>query len=216
MKHSRKEKISRMLSPENYIRQRARLLPVYECLVNSDWKNDRIANVIVTRQHSNGNFTVGLYLADLFCQGIKDTHWYFNISPSDYKNFREELSEHQSMETIPYVIAHNIIFAAHEYAMECGLDSHIGFTGTTQFILEEDSENIELIDIECGEDGMPVFMSSPGQSQAQVMRILARLEKGVGPGNYKVVYSPSDYPGNSDDDIIDDGSNNTDYDENVV
>lgn len=82
---------------------------------------------------------------DEYCQGIKDTYWYFNISPSDYKSFREEMSEHQSMETIPYVLAHNIIFAAHEYAPECG------------------------------EDGIPVFMSSPGTSDTNLKALFTHL-----------------------------------------
>lgn len=200
----KKAKANSILSPENYIRQRARSLPLYECMVNSDWEVTKIVNVIVSRRHTTGNFTVGLYLADLFCQGIKDTHFYFNLSKDEYSSFRKRVTTNQPIEIVSYVLAHNIIFAAHEFAGECGLDSHPDFTGITQYILEEDSDNIELVDIECGEEGTPVFIATPGQSLLQVQRKLARLDKNIGPGNYKVVYHTDDYPYDSDNEITDD------------
>jgi hypothetical protein len=211
MARSKKEKTNRMLSPENYMRQRARSLPLHECFVNSDWKSAKMATLFVSRRHTNGNFSVGIYLADLFCQGVKDTGWRFNISAPEYESFVETLSEKKSMEKIPYVLAHNIIFAAHEFAGECGIDSHPDFTGTTRFILEEDSDEIELIDIECGEDGVPVFMNSPGQSQAQALRIIGKLDKTIGAGNYEVRYMNM-----PDEDFDDDFDEDFDEDEQDV
>ncbi len=32
-----------MLSPENYIRQKARTLPLFECWVNKNWREDKLA-----------------------------------------------------------------------------------------------------------------------------------------------------------------------------
>lgn len=51
-------KVIQMLSPENYIRKKARSLPIYECKVNTDWQAEGIAQVIVSRKHINGNVTV--------------------------------------------------------------------------------------------------------------------------------------------------------------
>jgi hypothetical protein len=33
------------LSPENYIRQKARNLPVFECMINEDWEVSKMASV---------------------------------------------------------------------------------------------------------------------------------------------------------------------------
>ena len=38
MAKKKKGKVIQMLSPENYIKQRARTLPIYECRINSDWE----------------------------------------------------------------------------------------------------------------------------------------------------------------------------------
>ena len=42
MAKTSKGKVIQMLSPENYIRQKARTLPVYECMVNSGWDETKI------------------------------------------------------------------------------------------------------------------------------------------------------------------------------
>ena len=46
-------KVVQMLSPENYIRTKARTLPLYECWINTDWKEGSQASCIVSRKHSN-------------------------------------------------------------------------------------------------------------------------------------------------------------------
>ena len=50
---------AQQLSPENYIRQKARNLPVFECMINEDWEVGKMASVSVARKHTNGNITLG-------------------------------------------------------------------------------------------------------------------------------------------------------------
>ena len=73
MAKNKKKPQPQLLSPENYIRQKARNLSIYECLINDDWKKMGSANVVIARIHTNGNLTVGAYLVDLLCMGVKDT-----------------------------------------------------------------------------------------------------------------------------------------------
>src|SRR5690606_26262263 len=67
------------LSPAAYIRKKARNLPISKCYVQSLWKDTGMSSVFVTRAHKNGNLTVGLYLVDLKCLGIKNALYQFNI-----------------------------------------------------------------------------------------------------------------------------------------
>lgn len=182
-----KKKIIPMMSPENYIRHRSRSLPFLECLINPEWQEMKIANIIMSRRHSNGNVTLCLYLADLFCQGVKDTHWYFNITSADYDEFKKNIADKQDMVNISYILGHNIIYASLEFGEEWGFDSHKDFNNITKYFLEEDSEETELIDIECGVDGKPAFMRSPDQSRAEAEKIMMKLEKSAGPGNYLII-----------------------------
>jgi hypothetical protein len=170
------------LSPENYIRQKARNLPLYKCLINVDWKTNGMASVSVARRHANGNITAGLFLVDLNCLGVKDAMYLFNI-PED--EFMGNISGggHVDLETISYELAHNIIFAAIEFANEYGFKPHKDFA-IAQYILEEDTEEIELIEIKCGKDGKPFYVQGPGENEQQADRIIAQLKHSAGEGNY--------------------------------
>jgi len=45
MANKNKGKVIPMLSPENYIKTKARSLPIYECIVNADWEESKTAMV---------------------------------------------------------------------------------------------------------------------------------------------------------------------------
>ena len=176
-------KVVQMLSPENYIRKKARTLPLFECLVNDDWKEQGVAHIVVARSHTNGNITMCMYLVDLYCLGIKNTQYLFNILKTEYQEKKESIDS-LVFEQIPYELAHNIVFAGLEYAEEFGFKPHKDFTSITQFMLEEDTEEIELIEVECGKDGKPFYVNGPYEDQAKIKQILAQLERTAGPGNY--------------------------------
>jgi hypothetical protein len=204
MAKASKGKVIQMLSPENYIRTKARSLPLHECLVNTGWEDSQMVNVIIARKHSNGNITACLYLVDLFCQGVKDTTWFFNIPVFEYNGIKEEINGKMDFEKVKYELAHNIIFAAIEFADEYGFYPHGDFTSVTSYMLEEDNDEIELIDIECGIDGKPAYMRTPNHTKSEADRIIAKLEKNAGPGNYIIFDETDEDAGETDQEDEDD------------
>lgn len=190
--------------PENYIKSRARELELGKCYINNGWEDAGIANVIVSRKHTNGNSTLGVYLIDFRCLGIKDAYFKFNISEDDF----DELVELIGGEEIDYIKAHNMIYGAEAFANDCGFKPHKDWA-IAQFILEEDNENIPIIEIEFGEDGVPAYYVGPNDSPARIKQILATLDKTVGRENY-IFYDVEDdfeddelFPGNELDQILD-------------
>jgi hypothetical protein len=177
-----------MLNPEKYIRQRARSLPIYECRINSNWKKNGLANITVARKHTNGNITLGMYLTDLKCLGVKDAVYYFNVNETRYMEILGNNEKAFGTEPVEYILAHNIVFAGIEFAGDYGFIPHKDFTSVAQYILEEDTDDIELVDIECGEDGKPVYVRGPPDSEKRANQIIAQLERKAGPGNYDVIW----------------------------
>jgi hypothetical protein len=172
--------MKQQLSPEKYILTKARSLPIFKCLINQHWKEKGMANVVVMRSHVNGNVTVGYYLIDLFCLGIKDTHYQFNEPREEIL----EMMEGNGFMEIEYNLAHNIVYAGHDYAYEFDIHPHKDFT-VTKFILEEDNDNIELIEVHTGdEQGNPYLMVS---STYLAGPILQKLKQHAGEGNYTYV-----------------------------
>lgn len=188
--------MAQQLSPKKYIETQARKLPVHKCLVNADWEQTQMANVVVMRRHVNGNITLGLYLVDLLCLGIKDTLYKFNIPELEAG---EMFEDEDFFSAIDYDLAHNIVFAGHDFAMEFDIPPHKDFA-LTKNILAEDNDDVPLIEIAVGDkfDGKPHLMINP---YGQGKWALEKLIKNAGEGNYH--YSTEDEINNGDDDYAD-------------
>jgi hypothetical protein len=183
------------LSPEKYIQTRARSLPIYKCLVSTDWQLHGIANVVVMRKHVNGNITAGIYLVDLYCLGIKDTFYFFNKPEEEI--FESINPDSLFLDETDYNFAHNIIYAGHDFALEFDIQPHKNFS-ITKYILEEDNEAIPVIDIPVGdEDGKPHLMVDSSYNYGPV---LVKLKKHAGEGNYTFTVNDDEYGEDDDDD----------------
>ena len=183
-----KKQHPQILSPENYIRQRARNLPIFKCLVNEGWEEDGLAQLTISRRHINGNITYCSYLVDLKCLGVKDTFYDFNIPEAHFEQVVERMEQGYALVGVEYALAHNIIHAGWEFGEDIGFKAHKDFLSITRYMLEEDSDAIPFIKIDCGDvDGKPFYVQGPLEDAAAVNRILAQLEKNVGHGNYRFI-----------------------------
>lgn len=193
-----------MLSPENYIRTKARTLPIYECLVNAGWRKEGIAHVIIARNHVNGNITACFYLVDVFCLGVKESQYVFNIPKGEYKELIRHTEDMDAI-SISYALAHNIIYAALEYAEKFGFKPHKDFTSITRFMLDEDTDDVELIEIECGREGKPFLIYDKEVDEQKTNSIIKQLGKTAGVGNFSYlssdIWEEYGYDEDEDDDL---------------
>jgi hypothetical protein len=204
MKKKKTNKQIPLLSPENYIRQRSKNLPLGECFINSGWEEADICNVIITRKHVSGNITACCYLVDLGCLGVKRSTHIFNVPFSELeKRFMKNKDIDISFIGISYELAHNIIHAGIEYAEEYGFKPCKEYSSITSYFLEDDTNDIPLIEIRCGgKDGKPIYVNSGFESSVQAKAILSQLEKTAGQGNYNYLIQVGDEE--EDDDEEDD------------
>ncbi|MFN6945387.1 MAG: hypothetical protein ACK4ND_10600 [Cytophagaceae bacterium] len=139
------------LSPKKYMTTKARFLPLHKCYVNKDWRHSGMAHVVITRIHVNGNITAGMLLVDLMHAGLKDGVEYFNMPKNEFYDYLEDYGFEDLFEEIDYTLAHNIVYAGIEIAEDQGLNP-IKKAGLAFYILDEDSDDIELMDIPTGID----------------------------------------------------------------
>ena len=171
------------LSPEKYIRTKARQLPIDKCFINEGWNEFGLCTLIVSRKHTNNNLTFGVYLVDIFCLGLKDSLHYFNMSEIKFDDFVDTLSEQNDMLEIEYPLAHNIIYGAIEFASDFEFKPNKSFL-LTQYILEEDTDDIEFIEIPFGIDDKPAVFTTPDDPQTTVIKHLTKI---VGEGNFVIL-----------------------------
>jgi hypothetical protein len=179
-------------SEDALIIERARKLPIYKCYISIGWKEAGMASIIVLRQHVNKNVTVGFFQVDLLLKGVKDAFCRFNLPMFE---LQEILDDDSHIET-GYNLVHNIIYGSVEYAGEYGFYPHKGWK-TAQYVLEEDTEEIPLMDIEFGKNGKPTLVDTDGS----YLRDVQTLERTVGKGNFHFIENLD-----VDDDDQDDGA----------
>ena len=167
---SKGKNISIPTSVEAQIRSRARNLPIYQCYVNKNWKDTQLATIMVIRKHTNGNVTFGNFLVDLHLLGVKDCSYRFNQSPLRVDEILKGCEG--MMEECDYHLVHNIIYAGLAFAEDFGFTPHKNFQ-TAQYIIEEDSDDIQEIDVPLGKNGIPTLIvpfDETGQRELSILR----------------------------------------------
>ena len=151
-----------------------------------------MANVLVARVHTNGNITACLYLMDLLCLGVKGTRHLFNMRKDEFEALVERMDNAYGVVQIDYTLAHNIIYAGIAFAEGFGFSPDKDFTLTTSFLLEEDTDDIEIIEVVCGIDGKPVYTRGPLDNDARANQIILQLHRTAGGGNYDIIVGVDD------------------------
>lgn len=173
------------LSLKAYIKKVARKLPIHECRIYDNWKEEGKTQIFVSRKRNNGQLLVSFYLVDIWCLGLKDS-FYREMEPYEYDEIVEKTNstiQHQigaEFVTCEPALAFNVIYGAVEYAEDLGFVPAKEFA-ITEYMLD-DVEEVEYMDIEFGKNGKPFYASGPDDN---VAKILNTLNKSVGEGNYE-------------------------------
>ncbi len=173
----------RIITPEEreYIKSKniiikSRGLPIYECIINSSWKEVGLANILISRQQPDGNLVFGSYLVDIFCLGLKDTFCNANFTLSRYENelkankyFGEDIID------CPVSLAHQIIYGGIKYASKLGFKPQKDF-GLSKYVLEKKSkiEKEYVNELEFGKDGKPFLFLGPYDDAELIAKKLKR------------------------------------------
>lgn len=174
------------LSPAKYVKTKGSSLKFHECYINLDWKTKGIATIFISKKMPSGNFIPALYLVDIFCLGLKNSLFHFNLGINDYNEFKEKALNYEEMEDCSIELAHNIIFGAIDYAEELGFKPQKDFS-VTEYLLDHDMISDGIDEIEFGKDGQPLYIAGPEDDVNKIMNI---LKANVGEGNFHFMHEP--------------------------
>lgn len=172
-------------SPQKYIMQNGRKLPIDRCLIADGFDRELHTICLIIRKQPSGYFTAALFMIDRHCLGVKDAFANCNLTSHD---IAEMISRSESgigkMDKVSPAYLHNMVYGALDYA------ESLGFTPVKDFKLAEYVLDPDLVDdgideIEFGMDGKPFFIAGPYDN---VPKILATLNRTVGEGNYEFVH----------------------------
>ena len=181
------------LSPEKYLQQKARTLEIGTCYVTNDIDEAKMGHVIVTRKHNGGRISMACYLVDMGSLGVKDS--FYQLRMDDWE-FDEFINDRGNMfRECSYEEAHNRVWGSIAYAEEAGIKPDKSFQ-LTQYMLEEDTDDIPLIEYEYGRDGKH-FLTC--RSELEASRYLPLMRQHLGEGNYHYIIGIGDSGFNDED-----------------
>lgn len=162
------------MSPERFMREKARTLPIGKCYVTPDWETTGLAQVIVSRIRPNGNIAGVMFLVDTLCLGVKDANINVNMDPDAFEDFIQGLQKDLRLEEISYNEAHNLIYGAISFAEEGGINPAKEFN-LGQYILEEDTEEIPLIEYDYGKNGKHLLIIGADKKEKHYLKTLRNI-----------------------------------------
>ena len=165
------------LTPEQYIRQKARTLPLGQCYMNKDWFISGMAVAVVTRCHKMGTYTFAVFQFDTFCSGLIDCKVEFSRDKASFDNFLGYLKEEFKIEPVTYQEAHNLVYGAIAFGEDAGFSPSPMFN-LAKFVLEEDTEDVPLINYQFGRFGKHFLLADNEQELDEFMpHLIAHLGK---------------------------------------
>ena len=165
------------LTPEQYIRQKARTLPIGQCYMNKNWFISGIAIAVVCRCHKKDTYTFGVFQLDTFCTGLIECKVEFSRDQESYNNIIAYLKNSFKIEPVTYQEVHNLIFGGVAFGEDAGFTPPNDFN-LAKYLLEEDTEDIPLINYQFGRYGKHFLLADSEQELDQFMpHLIAHLGK---------------------------------------
>lgn len=162
------------MSPEAFVRNRARRLEIGKCFVSKSlFDTDGEGYVVVSRNHTGGKVSLACFLVDVLCLGVKDSYFRLRLDTFDFEELLGRLEEATEMRECSYNEAHNIIYGAIAFAEEAEIKPHKSFE-VTKYMLEEDDEAVPLIEYDFGKDGKHFLIAS---DKSEASKYLPKLRK---------------------------------------
>ncbi|MDQ6992184.1 MAG: hypothetical protein Q9M31_01810 [Mariprofundus sp.] len=167
-------------------------LPIHECLVPDALFDQGIGHVIISRRKADGNLVLCMFLADIYCLGVKDA--FFRTS-SEYEY--EHTIKAQIIEIFGPVknvlpsCVRALIEGAVLYAHELGFSPHPDYKNAKGIFGNIDAAS-SPVSYTYGDNGKPFYIRGPSESPAQAKRIVAQLERKCGTGNYEYIVMTGD------------------------
>lgn len=162
------------MSPERFMREKARTLPIWKCYVSPDWEESGLAQVIVARKRPSGNIAGVMFLVDTYCLGVKNVNINVNMPEEEFEDIIQEFKEDIGLKEISYNEAHNLIYGAISFAEEGGINPAPGFN-IGQYILEEDTEDIPLIEYDYGKNGKHLLVIGSDKKEKHYLKTLEKI-----------------------------------------
>lgn len=185
----RKKKEGRGISLPRFQSTRSQLRasgswPLYECLLSKEWQEESaITQILVARRSSSGQITIGMFLVDLGCLGVKSAFGKL-VTRREYRQLRDGMMAHQPMIKADLNLAAKIIREAIAYAQDLGFKPDPDYRDARLVLGDADPNACDVPIPLGGKNGKPFFVAGPYDN---VDRIMSKLMRKLGPDGFTYI-----------------------------
>lgn len=164
---------------------RATRFPVSECLMHDSFEENGIGIVILTRNLPGNNVALSSFLIDCFCLGCKEV-MYRILSAEDFIEYKQQVAQGAKYKTVHPSCLRKFVEGAVAYARKIGFEPHSEYAVAAKLFGDIDA-NACPVKYTYGKDGKPLYLSGPNDTPERIRKILNKLERNLGTGNYDFV-----------------------------
>jgi len=154
---------------------KAREWAIYECVINPSWKENGLANILISRKQPDGLLIIGSYLVDTLCLGLKDTFCKVNYTAEKYETHKTKMYRDEEPFNCDISFAHTIIYGGIDFAATFGIKPQKDFKLSKYILIEPNKIEIDK-SIEFGKDGKPLYIQGPYDDPEIIMNILKKTD----------------------------------------
>jgi hypothetical protein len=156
--------------------------PIHECLMPAGLFDLGMGSVIISRKMPGGEIGFAVFLLDVFCLGVKNA--FFSVRPlGEYESVIGQISESEGLKPVEPACAVKLIRSAEAYARGLGLNAHPDYTFSRRIFADIDPASCSR-EFTFGQDGKPLYVSGPNETEADSRKIIDRLMKKLGPDGF--------------------------------
>ena len=152
--------------------------PVRDAFIGPELFEDGMGPVVITRDLTDGQVAIGVFLVDVYCLGVKNA--FFRLaSELDYDDDIARVRGPQGMDKVEPGCARKLVEGAVAYARDLGFVPHPDFREAGMVLGDIDGSDCPET-FTFGKDGKPLFVRGPHDSSSRIKRILAQLRRRCG------------------------------------
>ena len=152
--------------------------PIRHCLISDGWMDSGMATLTLTRGVTGAYLSVGSFLLDTFCLGIKDV-MFRSIDGEEFATLLETMEGAAPLSPIDPAYGRKLLRDLAAWSNSIGFPPHRNFA-TVERLFGAVSADACSTEFRFGRDGRPVYMPGPSESLGQIRRRLERFEQRSG------------------------------------
>lgn len=158
--------------------RRAAKAPIRRCLLSRGLFDDGIGTLLLARGVTDIDVTIGTFLLDTFCLGIKDT-MFRALDAEEFEMTVEALAEASPVISVEPSYARKLLRDLAAWARAKGFPPHRDFA-VVEALFGEVSADACDVAFSFGHDGKPLYVPGPTESPSLIRSRIEQLKKTLG------------------------------------